>query len=539
MKETYRKDSGLEGVIAKVKSNVIGQNIAVEKICSLIDVGKKRWSALQRFDLGTESEPSFCSGLVIGTSGSGKTYMLKNIAQAEDMIFWEIDATTLTGEGWSGASLSTHWKMLAEKMEEDPDKLVLIYIDEVDKLLKEDGYPGSAKFDLLKPLEGGILRAEYDHKQFEINFDRCVVVMSGAFTDIDEFRAEKEITIGFKGAPKAKEDKRKGISREDLINWGTPRELVGRFSLILNLNELQYSDYKKIIDTQITKKYSALLFPNFELKVSDEAANFLAKAAIENNLGARFINQCINEVFTEKIWRNINLYSSVGGIVKLVLDGNSLGYKLEGSSSSVSKTFIKKKDDEAKRNYCARMIRDLVDMIELQEDEPRKREILVDNLFEYMAILKYDIKNSHIEDDEQKVHNDYSFAELDLLFSILFLLKYCICKSDFNYDGLKSVFSLCRVNCQGADPFDSYFHEAVHRRIATETDTSSMKSVVTGIVVESKKSVASKSCDAPQTSIRRTVVNEYELAIRAHHEFMSHSSSVRDEAVKMLAWRLS
>ncbi len=541
MNDTCNHDNDLEKIITEVKRDVIGQDSAVEQVCTLIDIGKKRSELLEECEVEASCRPQFCSALLIGTSGSGKTYMLKNIAAHEDMIFWEIDATTLTGEGWSGASLSTYWGMLGKKMEEEPYKLALIYIDEIDKILKDNGCPGSAKFDLLKPLEGGLLKGEFEHKLFEINFDRCVVIMSGAFTDIDNCRAKKKASIGFKGALKDKGVKREEVSRDDLIAWGAPRELVGRFSLILNLNELQCHDYKEIIDTQITNKYSALL-QNFELKVSDEAAEFLANEAMDKNLGARYINQCINDVFARQVWRSVTSDPQQGGSITLVMNEGKLDFKVRGGNCGISKPLIKKKPKVDRSSFWASVIREKVDNVGIPKDGSMNKEVLVDDVFKYMSVLKHESKNVFVDNDVQRVYNDYSSAELDLLYCLICDLKYYFDETFYNFNELKTMFGLCYVNNEGVSPLECAFEETFMERDIyrnnREADFVVFRGQVYGIYATKAKTIAGRSVEDFRDKQAVTHIKEDVLMAKAYHEFIVYPQSERDEAVKMLAWRL-
>ena len=545
MKQIRILESDLEKTISAVKQNVIGQDQAVEQVCSLIDMGKTRWELLENSRVKPNLAPQFCSALLIGTSGSGKTYMLKNIAEQEDMIFWEIDATTLTGEGWKGTSLSAHWDALSQEMQRDPDKMALIFIDEVDKIFKNDSYydAGSAKFDLLKPLEGGTWKAESNNSKqmLEMNFDRCVVVMSGAFTGIDAYRAESEVSIGFEGTPKVKRNKREKVSREDLVQWGAPRELVGRFSLMLNLNELTRQDYKKIIDTQLIQKHSALL-PNFTLKIDEAAADFLADEALEKKLGARYINQRISDLVTKKIWREVNCDAEHGyaGAVKIILDGSSLGFKYIGKMQFFteaeieecrSKRSSRKKPSIKAGSYWANIIRERVDAAtRLWDKDDAKKEYLTEDVFTYMSLLKFQSKNVGAE---QKVYNDYSSAELDLLYTIICILKYLHKGDEYNFNMLKDVFNLCSVNNEGVSPLECYFaNRVIYRNDRTIDMVPVKKSLSSQCVVRGKNS-------APEfLSGGYVMIKEDSLMKETYQEFMSQPQRVRDEAVKMLSWRL-
>ena len=226
--ENSTNKNALSEIKKRVKERVFGQDEAVEKICSLIDIAKRRYEIISNNNLRENSLPAFCSALLIGTSGSGKTYMMKNIAEEEGMIFWPVDATTITATGWRGGSINTEWKMLSAKMKEDENegKMALVFIDEADKIMREgvDRYDaGQAKWDMLKPLEGGNAKIQDDKDVFTIDFDRCCVVFAGAFTGIEKNR-KVESTIGFSSPVQSTKNERGEVTREDLCEWGACAE---------------------------------------------------------------------------------------------------------------------------------------------------------------------------------------------------------------------------------------------------------------------------------------------------------------------------
>ena len=73
-----------------------------------------------------------------------------------------------------------------------------------------------------------------------------------------------------------------------------------------------------------------------------------------------------------------------------------------------------------------------------------------------MAILKFEDKNVYTANNKREVYNDYSFAELDLLFCIICTLKYYCREIDYNYEGLKTMFNLCQVNYLGISRLEAF-----------------------------------------------------------------------------------
>lgn len=538
MKKQKKNTSTLEKKIKAIKKDVLGQDEVIEQVCSLIDMGKKRWSSINNYELEPSLTPPFCSALLIGTSGCGKTYTLKNIAKQEDMIFYEIDATTLTAEGWKGSSLSAHWKSLSEKMEKTDDKLALVLIDEIDKILKYEEHEGNAKYDLLKPLEGGVWTAEHDNTLFNFNFDKCVIIMSGAFTGIEKLHTNKKSNIGFNSLQKVKNDNRGDVSREDLIKWGAPRELVGRFSLILNLNELNQQDYKQITKYKITKKYSSL-FPNFELKIDNSASDYLAKKAVDNKLGARFIDQSINDLLTKKVWMDVNSsdQDTENGIINITLDGNDLEFKIKKSKHNVQKQEIKKIEDSEDKKIWSKVILDNIVINDLWIEARTSKECLSENIFEYMSTIKHQEMNLYTGDIAGEIINEYSSAELDLLFSIICFLKYYQEESSFNFDNLKKLLKKHPINCYGNKPIVNCLSGEYLYRNSREDENVPVKVNKIKDIKNNAKDTSGQYTNNYSKSICN-LIKETTLMKNAYYEFMSLPLKERDEAIKMLCWRL-
>ena len=251
---------------------------------------------------------------------------------------------------------------------------------------------------------------------------------------------------------------------------------------------------------------------------------------------------CIDESAKEapiaKVWIGINPSEQVNGAIRLVFEGDSVECELEESKPNVGATSIAKKDEGIKKDYWARVIRDHVDEVAFKKTEPSPRENLVSDVFEYMSILKFEDKNVYKENNERKVHNDYSFAELDLLFCIICALKYYCPAADYNYEGLKTMLNLCRVNYWGISPLEVFFGDASVDEDNENVDEVALK--VDSLVRNASRGalVASDYFSLSDLELGCTYIRGYDLMIEAYREFMTYPLSERDEAVKMLAWRL-
>lgn len=158
-------DKGFEEVAVEVKERVIGQDAAVDWLCTFVDAACERSRRVVEDGVNPQLLPNIASALLVGPTASGKSHLLKTFATASGLHFHQIDGGQMTGEGWRGNSFSEQWLQVSEFLDANPGSNALVFIDEVDKMLSTAarGNGGSAQFDLLKPLEGGKLSGMTDN----------------------------------------------------------------------------------------------------------------------------------------------------------------------------------------------------------------------------------------------------------------------------------------------------------------------------------------------------------------------------------------
>lgn len=127
-------DKSLERLVEDVLKTVIGQDEAVRWICGFLDAASARSRIIAERRSDSLSMPKMGSALIVGPTASGKTHMLKTVAKQSGMLFMEIDASAMTAEGYKGASFSSQWVRAAAALDENPDKQLIVLIDEVDKM---------------------------------------------------------------------------------------------------------------------------------------------------------------------------------------------------------------------------------------------------------------------------------------------------------------------------------------------------------------------------------------------------------------------
>jgi ATP-dependent Clp protease ATP-binding subunit ClpX len=228
--------------------------------------------------------------LLIGPTGCGKTYMVSILAKILNVNFLTSDATQFTSAGYAGRDveeLITDLLGICEDNEERAAKSI-IYIDEIDKLKKKTKEGNDADVNglgvqqsLLKLLEGSDVpyaskRSFNDKCDKKINTKNIMFIVSGAF-------------VGLKSS-----------SVQDLTDFGMIPEFLGRFSVVTQLQELNFEDYKKILkDSKGSILHSFKEWfssEGIELVVEDSAISLIAEKAIQKGLGARGLQSILDEV---------------------------------------------------------------------------------------------------------------------------------------------------------------------------------------------------------------------------------------------------
>lgn len=268
--------------------------------------------------------------LMIGSTGSGKTYLAQSLAKFLGVPFAIADATTLTEAGYVGEDCENILLTLLQNADFD-NKLAekgIIYIDEIDKLSRKSENMSTTRDvggegvqqALLKIIEGTVSRVPLSggrkHPQAEcvdIDTSNILFICGGAFSGLEkiiEQRNNKGKSIGFN----ADIEKSSGqvfhlndVQQKDLVKYGLIPELIGRLPVITTLNPLSETDLVKILiepKNALTKQYQELLaMDNVKLEFEDDALKRIAKLAIKKEIGARGLRSII-----EKAMQNV-MYS--------------------------------------------------------------------------------------------------------------------------------------------------------------------------------------------------------------------------------------
>lgn len=259
--------------------------------------------------------------LMIGPTGSGKTYLVKTLARLLDVPLAIADATSLTEAGYIGDDIESVISKLLLAADNDVEKAEcgIVFIDEIDKLAKKknvnsrDVSGESVQQGLLKLLEGSDIEVPVGASSKNamvplttVNTRNILFICGGAFPDLEDVikeRLNKNSAIGFHADLKDKFDKEHNIlsqvNIDDLKNFGMIPEFLGRLPVIFTLEGLTKEMLIEVLKepkNAILKQYQKLLeLDEVKLEFDDGAMEAIAEKAIEKKTGARALRSIIEE----------------------------------------------------------------------------------------------------------------------------------------------------------------------------------------------------------------------------------------------------